>query len=306
MMPGGRRVWSAFEILEAADVNQYLSDQAVMRFADATARSTALPTPSTGMITALVSESGRPEYWNGSAWIPVEQGVPIPNVLASLNPLNISSLDVGNITTIGSFVEYSAGLADDAVIYGASVFTDQVIDTVEIGTGAAASEVVRFFWEPLIGASRGSTTPTLYPVYVPAGKRIAVRIQGNLTAGVRSVRLFYATVTAGAEVEEDMTTAVSTSGTAWVEIGASPPKAGGVEVVAYIYRNANRTPPIRTIQFGFGASGSEVVATAPVMPATNGGWIPIPPFTWPPSTRLAARSDGASTSTVSVVWRESL
>lgn len=49
----GRKVFEANEVLTAADVNGYLMDQAVMVFDDSTARDSAIPTPTEGMIAYL-------------------------------------------------------------------------------------------------------------------------------------------------------------------------------------------------------------------------------------------------------------
>lgn len=49
----GRKVFTSGEILTSADVNSYLMDQSVMVFADSTARSSAIPTPTEGMVTYL-------------------------------------------------------------------------------------------------------------------------------------------------------------------------------------------------------------------------------------------------------------
>jgi hypothetical protein len=49
----GRQVFTAGEVLTAADVNGYLMDQAVMVFADAAARSAGIAAPSAGMMTFL-------------------------------------------------------------------------------------------------------------------------------------------------------------------------------------------------------------------------------------------------------------
>ncbi len=47
----GRKVFAAGEILTAADLQGYAVDQSVMVFADSTARSSAIPSPSEGMVT---------------------------------------------------------------------------------------------------------------------------------------------------------------------------------------------------------------------------------------------------------------
>lgn len=49
------KVWTSGEELKAADINQYLQVQSVMVFADAAARTAAIPSPTVGMTTYLVS-----------------------------------------------------------------------------------------------------------------------------------------------------------------------------------------------------------------------------------------------------------
>ena len=49
----GRKVFTAGEVLQAADVNDYLMDQSVMVFAGTAARGSAIPSPSEGMVTYL-------------------------------------------------------------------------------------------------------------------------------------------------------------------------------------------------------------------------------------------------------------
>ncbi|CAB4141824.1 hypothetical protein UFOVP419_50 [uncultured Caudovirales phage] len=62
-----RKVFTAGEVLAAADVNSFLMDQTVMSFAGTAARGSAIPTPVEGMYTHL-EDSDRLEFWNGSAW----------------------------------------------------------------------------------------------------------------------------------------------------------------------------------------------------------------------------------------------
>ena len=63
----GRKVFTAGEVLAAADVNGYLMDQTVMVFADATARTAAIAAPSEGMASYLIDTSSF-EIYNGAAW----------------------------------------------------------------------------------------------------------------------------------------------------------------------------------------------------------------------------------------------
>jgi len=65
-----RKVFTAGEVLAAADVNTFLMDQTVMSFAGTAARGSAIPTPVTGMYTHLEDSAPAPrlQFWNGSAW----------------------------------------------------------------------------------------------------------------------------------------------------------------------------------------------------------------------------------------------
>jgi len=70
----GRKTFSDGEVLSAADVNGYLMDQSVMRFADSTARTAATGTPTEGMVTYL-DDVNQIEVYDGTAW--VDQQAPI-------------------------------------------------------------------------------------------------------------------------------------------------------------------------------------------------------------------------------------
>jgi hypothetical protein len=62
-----RKVFTAGEVLTAADVNSFLMNQAVMTFADAAARTSAIASPTEGMITYLNSTDTL-QFWSGTAW----------------------------------------------------------------------------------------------------------------------------------------------------------------------------------------------------------------------------------------------
>jgi hypothetical protein len=64
-----RKTFVAGEVLLAQDVNQFLMDQTVMNFASDAARSSAIPTPTEGML-ALSKDTQQINYYNGSAFVP--------------------------------------------------------------------------------------------------------------------------------------------------------------------------------------------------------------------------------------------
>lgn len=71
------------QTLPASRVQDYLMDQAVMVFADSTARGTALPVPTAGMVTYLV-DTGNLWFYTGSTWSLVSPPVVIPDTLSPI------------------------------------------------------------------------------------------------------------------------------------------------------------------------------------------------------------------------------
>jgi hypothetical protein len=68
----GRKTFVGGDILLASELNGFLMDQAVMVFDDAAARTTAIPSPSEGMITYLKNTNLVDKY-DGANWIPIVQ-----------------------------------------------------------------------------------------------------------------------------------------------------------------------------------------------------------------------------------------
>jgi hypothetical protein len=98
-----RKTFVAGEILTAADVNEYLGDQAVMTFTDDAARTSALPTPSEGMVTFLSSTKSIDKRV-GSAWIPASNGFTASSVITASNaswPVPTLASPIVKVTVIG-------------------------------------------------------------------------------------------------------------------------------------------------------------------------------------------------------------
>ena len=96
-----RKVFVAGEILTAADVNTNLMDQAVQRFADAAARTSAIPSPTEGM-TSYLDSLDRIEVYNGTSWVTVGtilQVVEGANSTQTINNTNVVA-DTGLTATI--------------------------------------------------------------------------------------------------------------------------------------------------------------------------------------------------------------
>lgn len=67
----GKKTFTAGEVLTAADVNGYLMEQSVMVFGGTASRASAIPTPSTGMVSFL-TDTDITEAYDGQTWNPID------------------------------------------------------------------------------------------------------------------------------------------------------------------------------------------------------------------------------------------
>lgn len=144
-MPGlGRKVFSAGSILAAADVQNYLQDQVVMVFNNATDRSTALGTAvSEGMVSYLKDTDALQVY--GTAWANVSQVGDITAVTAGTGltgggtsgdvTLNVNTAGmVFGATAVSAAYTAVAGLDNGTIIVtGTAAVTVTVPDILTTG-----------------------------------------------------------------------------------------------------------------------------------------------------------------------------
>jgi len=90
----GRKVFTAGDVLTASQVQGFLQDQAVMVFAGTAARSSAIATPSEGMV-AITTDTDELQYYDGSAWV---AGVPFGAWQSYTPTFNNFTLGNGTIT----------------------------------------------------------------------------------------------------------------------------------------------------------------------------------------------------------------
>lgn len=131
----GRKIFDAGEVLSASDVNGYLMDQSVMVFADETARTSAIGTPTEGMFT-YTSDDNAFEYWDGSAWQSVSNPGDITAVTAGTaltggGTTGDVTLDV-DLSAVGSGIAINATQIDYTL-------TSSTATTYTVGTGDANS-----------------------------------------------------------------------------------------------------------------------------------------------------------------------
>jgi len=70
----GRKVWAADEILAAADLQDYIQDQVVFVFANASARASGILSPTEGMVSYL-NDTNLLYTFDGSSWVEVAPNV---------------------------------------------------------------------------------------------------------------------------------------------------------------------------------------------------------------------------------------
>jgi hypothetical protein len=116
-----RKVFTAGEVLAAADVNSFLMDQAVQTFDSAAARGSAIGTATEGMVTWLNDENALQVYdgtqWNGLA---ASGGNAIINGAFEINQRNFSTTTATDVPGFDRWLQQWAG---GTVTMSAQTFT---------------------------------------------------------------------------------------------------------------------------------------------------------------------------------------
>ena len=129
----GFRTFASGEVLTAANVNGYLMEQAVMVFASASARSTALAAPSEGMISYL-TDTNAVQFYDGAAWVGI---IPSPTVIA----VAVSD-ETTNITTGTAKVTFRMPFAMTVTAVRASLATASTSGTPTFDINESGSSIL--------------------------------------------------------------------------------------------------------------------------------------------------------------------
>lgn len=174
----GRKVWSAGDVLAAADVNGYLADQVVMVFDDAAARTAAIGTPTEGMHAFLKDVDGT-FFYDGSAWQPV-----------GLDPISLTSSTAVTYTIAdsdaGNYLRFTAG-AGTITVGTATGFTGgQQVQIITEGTAwsiVPEGTAVELYGRGTAQGTAGFLAESPYDAFsiIAVGSN-AYRIIGNVSA----------------------------------------------------------------------------------------------------------------------------
>jgi hypothetical protein len=113
----GRKTFNSGDVLNAADVQGYLMDQAVMVFDGTASRGSAIPTPSAGMVA--YSTATQLQVYNGSAWVVLSTGYGVATGGAS-TAITVGGVDYTllTFTSSGTATITKSGLFDVLVFAG--------------------------------------------------------------------------------------------------------------------------------------------------------------------------------------------
>jgi hypothetical protein len=163
-----RKVFVAGEILTAADVNANLMDQAVMVFDDSTARGSAIPSPSEGMVTYLKDTDALEKYT--TAWEAVTNAGIGSNVVQTVKSDTFT-------TTSTSFVDitsFSVSITPTSASSKVLVLVDLAAQGVQASRSLQA-KLLRGSTDIYVGDTAGSRT------------RAALMSESNSASTVRNI-----------------------------------------------------------------------------------------------------------------------
>ena len=158
-----RKVFTAGEVLAAADVNSFLMDQTVMSFAGTAARGSAIASPVEGMVSFL-EDSNIMSIYEGGAWRTSVRST--GGILQVVNATN----DTQTATTSTAFV--STGLTATITPISASSRIFIVTQTTAFVANRASFAVWTVFRGTVSGTNLGNGTngaAILYPSGSPGG-----------------------------------------------------------------------------------------------------------------------------------------
>ena len=165
-----RKVFVAGEILTAADVNTNLMDQAVMVFDDAAARTTAIPSPTEGMVTYL-KDTDNLEKFDGTNFVDAAPGKILQVVsTAKTDTFSTSSTSFTDVTGLDVTITPSSTASKIMIVA-------QIAYSLASGLGWGHFKLVGGNTASYVGDSAGARISGVF------GGFISANVQDSLIAG---------------------------------------------------------------------------------------------------------------------------
>ena len=165
----GRKTFTAGEVLQAADVNDFLMDQSVMVFAGTAARGSAIPSPTEGMVTYLQDSDAVQVYKTDWEDVGVQ-----PSILQVVSTTKTDTFT----TSSTSFVDatgFSATITPSST--SSKILCVVTVGTLDANVSAILSgRVLRGATVIGAGDASGSTVPGGFSIITPAGTRAQVGV----------------------------------------------------------------------------------------------------------------------------------
>jgi hypothetical protein len=158
------RIFAAGEVLTAANVNDYLAEQAISTFAGTAARSSAIASPTEGQLSYL-QDTDQLSYYDGSAWVNAPGAR--PTLVAPQEKINISASTATGTVTINAATDsvtyYTANAAanftvnlrgNGSLTMNNALNTGESVTSVFLNTNGTAA-----YYPTQVQVDGGSVTP---------------------------------------------------------------------------------------------------------------------------------------------------
>lgn len=123
-MGAGFKVWSTGDLVNASDFNNYLQEQVIMVFADASARNSAITSAEEGMF-AFLKDTNTLTFYDGSSWA--------------------SFIGEGDITGVTITTSATSGLSGGATATSGAFASTLVIAPAQATSGTVTSSDIILF-----------------------------------------------------------------------------------------------------------------------------------------------------------------
>jgi hypothetical protein len=151
----GRKIFTAGDVLTASDVQNYLMDQTVMNFAGTAARSSAIATPTEGMVTYL-ADTNALQVYDGAAYVAV--GGKILQVVSTTktDTFSMSSTTFADVTGLSATITPSSATSKILVMFSTAIGNDPGNTTGILRLTRAGSAIA-------VGDAAGNRTQAFFP-----------------------------------------------------------------------------------------------------------------------------------------------